>query len=404
MNVLVSCNGTIQLVSALAAMRQDKQLDSKRCNKALLISDLCVHEEDLEPFYHSIKDLAESVDNWSSIHFLPTEVIPTDQSSPEEFELFSNKIKTITAWTQVDLLYLSTDSHLGNNALLRSFSACRAVCYGDGPGIYIPKSYQYLTRKRLYSGVLGRLHDFLNGPDKLPGITILRTTVNRMLEKKGNSPFDHGYFLLPTVYGVEPDCPYDQVEKKHFLAVLELMAESISDQETDLLSADSLSILLTSNFSEAQRISVEDEIAAYHEFLSGHEKSGISRLIIKPHPRDSKSKIEYMKSYFDKRVPELCVLDTGSAKYLPLEALLIRAWGATVIPPAQSANIYAVSSAMLSFKYLLNMEVTLGYGRDIVGKYFFPSERELRIKHESDLIAIADRMGNEGLQTKDNAG
>src|SRR5262249_14731364 len=128
-------------------------------------------------------------------------------------------------------------------------------------------------------------------------------------------------------------------------------------------------ILLSSTFSEAgSRMTRENEIAAYSEFIQSQGVPNNSVLLIKPHPRDDNFKIQQLRSALEGQFTHIIVLSEPNLFFLPFEVLFM----AVFLEPAQTRDvrILTFSSACLLLQYLFNAPCHIGFGQTITRKFF----------------------------------
>jgi hypothetical protein len=202
----------------------------------------------------------------------------------------------------------------------------------------------------------------------------------------------HGLFLFPDAYGTLPTFSFDTIPPSTYLDVLWELAIALDAKAQKWASVHSFDrevvYLLTSNFSEANRMSVESEAAAYLEFVKLHVKSRDSKIVIKPHPRDSDEKTKWIAAVFAASFSDVVVLNSAREKYLPLELILLKSLSNCSMSERSQIRLLSVSTASLSFKSLFNIPVALGFGEDIVKRHFPKDQAKLRMGHERD-IALA---------------
>jgi hypothetical protein len=185
--------------------------------------------------------------------------------------------------------------------------------------------------------------------------------------------FDKG-ILLKTVQTLKTKL--DSIVDVNYICNLRATVENVST-----------SILLTSNFSEAAgRMSLENEITAYREFLEAQEITKNSILLIKPHPRDSKIKLLKLKSALSDLYSSIFVLD-GILFYLPFEIFFMEVFLNPDSTKVSIPKIFTFSSACLSLEFLFNVQCNVGFGSNIVKKYFYKEHVSSRLNHEATLLS-----------------
>ena len=305
---VVTCQGGIQLVAAMAAMTSREQEPKHsgadfEYDDFLVIYDLYAPHGQVDPFASFMKKMAAIVGNWKAVVYI----------APEEIEQFAVNLETLPASTvfaqvrellgvaKADELYMRANWQFGNRLLMNAYFDAEKICYGDAIGIYFSEAYFFPEPKtneanlssvirqnvtRLKNSLRYRLGPAVEAPEA-PQNLALRSTI---LEEQD---FDLGYFLLPNILGEEPPMETRLVQKETTIEIFRQLARGLADSNVEkyrYLSRVPTVVLMTSNFSEAARMSSENEIAAYKEFMIRRRFPRESTLVIKPHPRDTKKK------------------------------------------------------------------------------------------------------------------
>ena len=134
-----------------------------------------------------------------------------------------------------------------------------------------------------------------------------------------------------------------------------------------------------------------DEIAAYLDFLRARVP-GDAVLVLKPHPRDSREKIEALSAKLREHFHEVRVLDDERFFYVPFELLLLAALADDGFRIAHSVRLVCFSSSCLGPAFLFGLAAEIGFGPDLVNRAFDPAQRESRIRHEADLASAMARV------------
>jgi hypothetical protein len=385
---IVTCQGSIQLVSALSAMfLRDKYRLKDKYTNILVIYDLYCPESQIGNFIETIKLLAEKVHQWDKIVYLsPEDVAGIGKlDSSDTQEILKIRVHDLISSSTTDEIYLSSDVHPTNLLLLKAYPNAYKICFGDGLGIYIPDNYTYLTRKKEATNSLQKL-SFLS-------------RISHYLQSRfttGKDSFNIGYFVFPDIYADKPKFYYKRIPKK---VIQDIFSKMVSVLETSdinnviaKLSGKSIVVLMTSNFSEAQRMSFDNELASYRRFVLESTKDRREVLIIKPHPRDSMEKIlalrDTLRTDFDFVYPMV----DGILPYIPFELFLLKLLKSDNFESMGVLTVYTFSTSFISLRLLYDVTTKIGYGPELVREYFYNHCAEDRINHESDLQKVATQL------------
>jgi hypothetical protein len=401
---IITCQGTIQLVTALAVMAYRDQVEGKNDDtyeNYLVIYSLNVPPEQLNDFIASIKRIATTLCGWQSIIFITDEQMgalnqqryyqPTSASFKLIFDLIGTAI--------TDEIYLCRNWQFGNQLLINAYQSAEKICYGDSIGVYFsansPAVFATYNATNLTLFAKIAYYGWRAPKRKLKQWRYqLETwlgfgTVLKLIE------FDRGYFSLPNVMGEVPTMPYKRIEATYLLAVIHALVDLIDTDYIQQLQAQigtaAVAILLSSNFSEAKRMSFENELSAYTEFLGDAKLDSQTILLIKPHPRDSLQKMEQLQQRLVPLFAQVILLDAPELFFLPFEIFFLRAFLASQGQPITPIKVFAVSSACLSLKLLFNLPSSVGFGEKVTTKFFYDTYVEGRLAHERELkAAIAE--------------
>ncbi|NEO61909.1 MAG: hypothetical protein F6J98_16305, partial [Moorea sp. SIO4G2] len=158
-----------------------------------------------------------------------------------------------------------------------------------------------------------------------------------------------------------------------------------------------VSILLTSNFSEARRMSLENEIAAYREFLIAEGIEPNTVLVIKPHPRDDNVKLQKLEDALSDLFDKIIILSEPDLFFLPFEVFFAEAFLPLDSNPNNQPRVFAVSTACVSLKLLFNVPSIVGFGEQITSKLFYENYAAGRLEHEQELRAAINNVEVPGI-------
>ncbi len=375
-------------MTALSAlMKREQEQSGESYENYLVIYDLYAPGGQNEQFAAFLKTMAASVYEWNQVTYITPEQFNTiaqqlDSSSPKAiFQVVYEWVGTTVA----DEIYLCRNWQFGSQLLINAYQTATKICYGDSIGIYFSET----------SAIVGYGANSSSMPRTVPPLPIrirLWAAVewHRWKERLGfktvlkDIPFDVGYFVLPNIMGEEPPMPYTLVDRGHLLSVFQqfsnlLHAEWV-EQLRSSLAERSIVILLTSNFSEAGRLSSDQEIQAYRKLLLSQTIDPDAVLIIKPHPRDDTAKIQNLKIALSDVFSQIITLTNPELFFLPFEVFF-----QTVLHRDQfntEIRVIAVSSACLSLKLLFETPSTIGFGDAVVRMFFKLDQIDDRLEVE----------------------
>ncbi|MBI4784297.1 MAG: hypothetical protein HY785_23705 [Oscillatoriophycideae cyanobacterium NC_groundwater_1537_Pr4_S-0.65um_50_18] len=388
---VITCQGTIQLVTALSVMahREQEQMNQGLTyENYLVVYDLFGPSDQSEEFYHFIETMAKLIYSWEKIVYI----------SPKEWSDI-NRMRQLIAPRRVyqricdlvgtdstDEIYLSTNWHPRNQLLTSAYINAYKICYGDGLGIYYAAKTKDFSTKS--SDLIVSLSENLRTKSKdLFNWIRIHLNLGTPLQM---TDFDYGYLLLPNVIGKCPLVKFTIPDKSFFIRVLTQLTVLVNQDYIDSLReaiADApIAILLGSNFSESGRMTQDDEVKAYREFLINEGIKLNSVLLIKPHPRDDRHKFEKLKFALSDICREIIVLDKPELFYLPFEVFLMKFFSFQNLIKLD-AQVFTVSSACISLKTLFNVESAVGFGSAVTSLHFYKDFVGGRIQLENDLIS-----------------
>jgi|GEM_PF-5359867 len=398
---VVTCQGTIQLVTALSVLnyREKEQRKLKYSyENYLAIYDLYAPSGQLDAFVATIEKMARQMLCWKNIVYITPEQIKAiagklnSTGSSKIFRLVRDLVGVDTA----DEIYLCRNWQFGHQLLINTYQSAQKICYGDSIGLY-------------FSSTSTAFYPVLAPDLKQPEFDLLASLKNKVkpwihfIKEKANLKtmlktleFDIGYFVLPDVLGELPPMETVTLDRQELLEVLKPLIALVDPTDianfTATVADRSIFILLTSNFSEAGRMSLENEIFAYRQFLMSENRDSNPVLLIKPHPRDSKLKIEKLKDNLSDLFPKILTLSEPHHFFLPFEIFFMAAFLHPDFTHKNKIKVFAVSSACLSLKLLFNISSVVGFGEHITSKLFYEEYAVGRLEHESHLkLAVKDR-------------
>ena len=397
---VVTCQGSIQLIAALSVLRQrdgERGPGAPERQDHLVIYDLWAPAGQVEEFAAFIRRMATLAHEWESIVYVEPGQLSAvaGDLAGRGVERALERVYELTGVRAADEIYLSRNWQFGNQLFINAYESAEKICYGDSIGIYFSEAY------------------FSPPAPPAPaadGFSLrgkLRSLKRRLVRPAPPAPppalkeveFDIGYFLLPDILGETPPMKTAPLEKWHTLELFQQMSGLLEDEQVaslrTRLAGRAAVILMTSNFSEAQRMTVEDELDAYLLFLAGAQCPRDAVLVVKPHPRDGAEKIRRLKSAVGGLFSEVIVLDEPEQFFLPFEIFLLRAFTGGGGEVSRGVRVVTFSTACLSLALLFNLEPLVGFGPGLVEGYFKEEHAPGRVRHERDL-RLAIRRISEG--------
>ena len=396
---VVTCQGSIQLIAALSVLGQrdgERGPGAPERRDHLVIYDLWAPAGQVEEFAAFIRRMATLAHEWESIVYVEPGQLSAVAGDLAEHgvERALERVYELTGVRAADEIYLSRNWQFGNQLFTNAYESALKVCYGDSIGIYFSEAYfsppappaahasGFSLRGKLRS-LKGRL--VRPAPPPAPPPRALKEV-----------EFDIGYFLLPDILGESPPMKTAPLEKWHALELFQKMSGLLEEGQVagvrTRLAGRPAVILMTSNFSEAQRMTVENELAAYVKFLEGLECPRDAVLVVKPHPRDGAEKIQRLKSAVGGLFADVIVLDETELFFLPFEIFLPRAFNGGGGEVSRGVRVVTFSTACLSLALLFNLEPLVGFGPALVEEYFRGEHAPGRVRHERDLRLAIRRI------------
>lgn len=416
---IVTCQGSIQLITAFSVMAYREKVEGISINdyeNYLVIYDLYAPAEQIDDFINLIKKIANSLCDWKSIVYIPAENL-TNIAAKLHYTGNSAIFSTIYNWVGTNTaseIYLSRNWQLGNELLINTYKSANKICYGDSIGLYFSSnSSAFFPKQEVLTVDWNQklLYKLLYFLVRLPK-QLIRNRLNQIQEKLGlktllkTIEFDRGYFTLPDIMGEMPSMSYEKINIRYLLAIFHALidlvdADYVNQLKTEI-AATPVAVLLTSNFSEAGRMSCKQELSAYVQFLSFAHLTADTVLIIKPHPRDDLQKIEQLRSQLSELFSQVIILSQPELFFLPFEVFFLKAFMSSDVlpqPAVPSIQVFGVSSACLSLKLLFQVPSVVGFGENITPKTFYQDYIQGRLEHERDLnkaLQIIDSMSQVG--------
>ena len=388
---IVTCQGSIQLVTALSVLdyREQEQQLNYQYENYLVIYDLNSPSEQIDAFAAFIEKMALLVCDWKKIVYITPEQMAKLQNDSKLSNpaIYFQRLYQLVGTNFTDEIYLSRNWQFGNQLFTNAYRSAEKICYGDSIGIYFaPDSRAFFLPPSLPKQLLTNLWKKPLERLKL----VLGSTVLQPID------FDRGYFALPDILGEQPPMPTAVPDKtsllKIFARLKNLLDREYISQICQQIGNAPVSILLTSNFSEAGRMTLSQEVKAYRRFLDSQTIFKSSILIVKPHPRDSSQKMIALQNALQDLYTQIVVLAETNLFFMPFEAFFTAALLDESFRLTNKVEVFAFSSACLSLKLLFDVPSFIGFGNDITNSVFTRDYAPGRIKHERDLRAALTKI------------
>lgn len=352
--IIVSCSGPAQVINAIAALSQC--LDIPTTDAARRID------------HWIIQDLAEqsysALIAWIKCFSSPETSILPWQDDLQSSEVFSPS-------NRPTVLLMPRDWSPSNKALMAQFKDACFICFGDGPGCYS--------------------HPFTFRPEYPPENIFARLKMGKIF----HSNFAYGIFNCVEGLG---NFPSFQWQNQNHQLVSELWNLSTEFDLPNCTSIDASlpkpfpekwNLVLTSPFSENTRLSVGNEVECWVAWLSA-SAAAKTTWIFKPHPREDLTKVQAIAARLESasNCPCFVLANRGFADF-PIEYLLLKLSRNGFATPE---NVFGASSALISLKMLMPINVVSGFGEALVEKFWHRWFVKNRNWHEHNLNAILNRL------------
>ncbi len=396
---IVAVQGAVQLVSALAAMRvSDERRRAETVENHLIVHDLSAPGDQGARFADCLRNLAMQAGKWQSIRYLPLSDMLRFQESLKagSWEAATLAMRSDMQFESCDELLLGQNLLFINNLLARSFPTAETACYGDGVGLNFTAEY-YTPGSGKVSGLRALERWFRYRIRALRGKSTAELATP-MKSKKHAVAFQKHYLLLANQFDQQLD-RFEQMHESDFAQLFGLFSDSLpqlaeqtcATLETELASAEQVIVLLTSNFSETKRMTLDGEVACCMEMVLRKQQKPNALLVIKPHPRDSQEKIAAIETEARRTFRSVVTLADPWTFFVPFESVFDRYFVSN--PRVQAmTSVVCSSSACVSLELLYGQTCELGFGTRNVRRHFATKWQELRVRHEADLNRLVQRI------------
>ncbi|MGE4232441.1 MAG: hypothetical protein AB7F43_03845 [Bacteriovoracia bacterium] len=327
MKRLVCCQGSLQLITAIAALKYRVNSSSRTSADTLLIFDVS------EEFSLWIKKIAEKIWKFEKI-------------------LTISKIDEVEVLNEKDFaeIFVCRNWQPGNEYLLRKFKASIKIGYGDGIGYFFgPDLFQ---RRNIWTRIR---QDFLRRRENL----------------------DLGIYLLPEIFNEVPDHKVEVPSSKYLLETIDDCAaqfyDVLNDRKPNHFVNDSVLLVLPGNYSAVFRTGKEDgsvesiyqEIDAYVKKISLYvaQRKTNPFVIVKPHPRATSLQNQVLKERIKNAMNLNAYVIETPESYFPIE-ILCKAW------KIKNADVLTFTTAGVPMKVIFDFNIDVGFGEKILKESF----------------------------------
>jgi hypothetical protein len=385
-NRVVACQGSIQLVTALAAAAADRR--ARPTCDYLVIHDLSCPDGQVDAFARQIRTAAEALHSWQRIVFL-------DRTASADSVAQIAAVRTGIGAEDVAELLLNRFPTPGSRLLRRCYPAARRIDCGDGIGVHYTPGYFLHEPPSADARLLGRLKGGVKVLARRARNEMYRSAARHYLTPSWSSKvgaddrFDESRYLLPGLFDERP-LVHRRTSPATYRTLFARLGRLLADsgaaslaELTEVGTADRVVLLLSTNFSELGRMSQADELRGYHRMLTRAECGPGTAIVIKPHPRDSIEKIERLKELAASLGAVTVALTDPITFYLPFEAVFQHYLANNTRLAGRTVAI-CFSTACLSLEYLFRVPCIVGFGPEFAD-CFAPRFRTPRVQHEADL-------------------
>ncbi|MGA0571652.1 polysialyltransferase family glycosyltransferase [Variovorax sp. VNK109] len=380
---LIVCQGTAQLVTAVAALRahmarSTARSESQQSREHLLICGLAVADESqAEEFATVIEKMAALLHPFATITRLADkrlEQLLAEARSASSASGIAALLHQATGIGEIDEVFTVRDWQSCNVLALSAYPDALHVCYGDSVGVYLPKG-------------------FMAPPPSLRSRIALwlRHVMSPIPALLASPRLDVSYLLLPEAFSLPPSGDVVRTEAAVLRDLFHILSPLLNATAMDDLYvrvADrSVWVLMGSNFSEQGLMTLEQELDAYCEWIEGLLPSPDTVLLIKSHPRDRRGKRELLETRLRRQFGEVWSADFLGSAYLPIEVLLLN-----LKPVVASLRTLTVSTACLAAHFVVKSRNHIGFGDTIVRRYVMANRRRERLEHERELRRLCMRL------------
>lgn len=387
MRRLFGCSGTIQLITAwLAGMtcaggrQQQITQDYLLCYR---VGRGYGHDPELMGV---LARMAEQLGHWTRIDYLTEAQIDDlwQHARAHGWRSAAKLLKARLGIDEIDELYLGQNRWFHSSLLKKAYAPCRMVCYGDGIGINF--SSEYLNPEAYRAAAEAAL-------DPPPAESVCRLRRSGMFISE--IAFDEYCLLLPDLFDEKVHhnlSPNADDCRRLFSSTANLLAGrscALTELQTALAEASQVLVVLTADWSGLGQLDPASEVCAYVDFLKAMNPESL--VVLKPHPREPEARSQSIRRALEQSFRTVITLGDPLAHYLPFECIYAAFLEQCrqVIP----VQIASFGTNCLALEFLYNQRCHLGFGDELVRKYFYPSHVEYRLNQESNIRRAVKLIG-----------
>jgi len=114
--------------------------------------------------------------------------------------------------------------------------------------------------------------------------------------------------------------------------------------------------------------------------------------MIKPHPRNHSSKLEKIHTLLSDKYEDIILLNDPALKLIPFEALFQYLFLDRKMHTVNEVRVLSFSTTCLPLAYLYRVRSIIGFGPDLVARYFHKPFIAPRQVHEEKLTGAMERL------------
>ena len=396
---LVGCQGSVQLATALAALETHSQSMRPKTDARnfLLVHHLSTPAGQDADFANCIGELASRSVKWDGIHYLdpPGSKRLLNIWRRQGRDAACAALRELIGVEHVDELHLGQNINFEHRLLADAFPQAKRIACGDGIGVNFTRGYFALNAGSTNAAAARTWR--LWWRELRTRLKLRKPAIAEQDPMAAVKP-DYRYLLLPNLFD-EIETNYRLIPREMLAKVFAQFAEhpqleksrDVADAAAAIRAAQRAVVILPSNFSETKRMELEAEIQCYSELVREAAPPQNTAVIIKPHPRDSHEKILALRQSLEKSYASVTVLGDEITFYAPFESI-VTYYLRTIPNFLEKTTTICVSSSCLGLAYLYGARTIMGIGEARVNQHFAPQWRELRLRHERDLIAALEHV------------